>query len=235
MDKSQYTLPIGFFDSGVGGLSVLAQFKKILPKENIIYFGDTIHLPYGSKTKEELIEYAKNILNFMSKKEVKAVVIACNTSSAQAYDTIKNLFSFPIYPIIQTCAKSVANLGINRIGVFATEATVKSRKYTEELKRCNPDIKVKEIASKNWVSIVEKNSENIETDIKNIKTELEEMLSFKPDKIILGCTHYPFLMNEFVKYAPKDLFIDPSVIFADVIKQDLERKKLLNNSDLLAQ
>ncbi len=235
MEKSQNTLPIGFFDSGVGGLSVLARFKKILPKENIIYFGDTVHLPYGNKTKEELIEYAKNILNFMKNKGVKAVVIACNTSSAQAYDTIKNLFSFPIYPIIQTCAKSVANSGISRIGVFATEATVKSGKYTEELKKCNPNIIVKEMASKNWVGIVEKNSKNLERDIKNIKTELEEMLSFKPEKIILGCTHYPFLMNEFEKYVSKDLFIDPSIIFADVIKQDLERNNLLNTSNSSAK
>jgi len=83
---------IGFFDSGVGGLSVLACFRKVLPNENILYYGDTLHLPYGNKTKKELIGYAKNILNFMKSKNVKAVVIACNTSSAQAYDTIKNLY-----------------------------------------------------------------------------------------------------------------------------------------------
>jgi len=235
MEDSKNTLPIGFFDSGVGGLSVLAHFKNILPKENIIYFGDTIHLPYGNKSKEELISYAKNILNFMNDKGVKAVVIACNTSSAQAYNTIKNLYSFPIYPVIQTCAKSVVDLGVNRIGVFATEATIKSGKYTEELRKCNPNIKVCEMASKNWVGIVEKTSKNIEEDVKNIKNEIEKMLSFSPDKIILGCTHYPFLMKEFVKYAPKELFIDPAEIFVNAIKQDLEQKQLLNNSNLVVQ
>ena len=101
------TSPIGFFDSGVGGLSVLARFREMLPNENIIYFGDTIHLPYGNKSQEELIGYAKNILDFMQSKCVKAVVIACNTSSAQAYNSIKDIYPFMIYPIIQICAKAL--------------------------------------------------------------------------------------------------------------------------------
>ena len=225
------TLPIGFFDSGVGGLSVLARFRKLLPNENIIYFGDTIHLPYGNKSKEELIGYAKNILDFMQTKGVKAVVIACNTSSAQAYDTIKNLYPFNIYPIIQTCAKGLGVNNYKRIGVFATEATVNSGKYSEELKKHNTNVQVKEIASKNWVGIVEGVSENIEKDRLHIKDEIEEMLEFKPDKIILGCTHYPYLMNEFIKYAPKELFIDPAEIFVKYVKHDLNTKNLLNNPD----
>ena len=229
MNKTYNTSPIGFFDSGVGGLSVLARFRKVLPNESVIYFGDTIHLPYGNKTKEELIGYAKNILDFMQIKGVKAVVIACNTSSAQAYDSIKNIYPFPIYPIIQSCAKGVSDLGVERVGVFATEATVKSGKYTQELKKCNPDIQVKEMASKNWVGIVEGVGENIEENRLHIKDEIEEMMEFKPDKIILGCTHYPYLMNEFVKYAPKDLFIDPAEIFVKYIKEDLKTKNLLNS------
>ena len=97
--------PIGFFDSGVGGLSVYARFREVLPQENTIYFGDLKNLPYGNKTKEELIGFARNILNFFRSKKVKAVVIACNTSSALAYETIKNEYDFKIYPIIQ--AKSL--------------------------------------------------------------------------------------------------------------------------------
>ena len=224
------TLPIGFFDSGVGGLSVLARFRQILPNENIVYFGDTIHLPYGNKTKEQLIGYAKSILNFMQNKGVKAVVIACNTSSAQAYEEImKNTYSFPIYPIIQTCAKAIGVNNYRRIGVFATEATVKSGKYTEELKKGNSNILVKEMASKNWVGIVEGVSKDIEGDKLYIKNEIEEMMSFNPDKIILGCTHYPYLMNEFIKYAPKELFIDPAEIFVKYIKDDLIKKCNNNN------
>lgn len=220
--------PIGFFDSGVGGLSVLSRFREVLPSENIIYYGDTIHLPYGNKSKEELVGYARSILNFMQKMEVKAVVIACNTSSAQAYDSIKDKYDFPIYPIIQTCAKSIANTGINRVGVFATEATVKSGKYTEELKKYNPNIQVKELAGKSWVGIVEKTSINIVQDRNNIKNEIAQMLEFTPDKIILGCTHYPYLMDEFTKYAPEDLFIDPAEVFVEYIKSDLINRKIVN-------
>ena len=223
------TSPIGFFDSGVGGLSVLKRFREILPNENIIYYGDTVHLPYGNKSKEELIGYAKNILDFMQSKNVKAVVIACNTSSAQAYDTVKDIYDFTIYPIIQTAAKAIAVNNYKKIGVFATEATVISGKYSEELKKYNSNIEVKEIASKNWVGIVEKRGKYKE-DIIHIKDEIKEMLEFKPDKIILGCTHYPYLMNEFVKYAPRELFIDPANIFVKYVKHDLDTSDLFNTA-----
>lgn len=228
MDNIQKTNPIGFFDSGVGGLSVLARFKKILPTEKTIYFGDTVHLPYGNKTQEQLIGYARNILDFFETKNTKAVVIACNTSSAQAYDAVKDDYSFPIYPIIQSCAGVIAKSGVTRVGVFATEATVQSRKYTEELKKYNSQIEIKEMASKNWVGIVEGVGDNIEEHRKNIKFEIEEMMSFNPEKIVLGCTHYPYLMDEFIKYAPKEIFVDPAEIFADFVKNDLTKKDLLN-------
>ena len=234
MDKNN-TNPIGFFDSGVGGLSVLARFREILPNENVLYFGDTIHLPYGNKKQEELIGYAKNILNFFESRNVKAVVIACNTSSAQAYDTVKDIYQFPIYPIIQSCSKVIASSGFNRIGVFATEATVKSGKYSQEIIKYNPEIRVKEMASKNWVGIVENSTDNIKDAKAQIRYEIEEMLSFNPDKIILGCTHYPYLMDEFVKYAPKELFIDPAEIFVDFIKRDLTEKLLLNNNSFIGK
>ena len=220
---------IGFFDSGVGGLSVLSRFRHTLPNENIIYVGDTIHLPYGNKSQAQLVEYARNILTFLHSQNVKSAVIACNTSSAQVYDIIKNEFPFSIYPIIQCCAKEVSSLGINRIGVFATEGTVSSGKYTKELLKYNPDVQVKEIATRTWVGIVEKTIPNIERAVLEIKDKLDEMISFNPDKIILGCTHYPYLMNEFIKYLPKDMFIDPADIFDNYIKNDMAKKNLLNN------
>ena len=230
MEKHSNTSPIGFFDSGVGGLSVLSRFKNVLPNENIIYYGDTIHLPYGSKTKEELVGYARKILDFMQTKGVKAVVIACNTSSAQAYDSITDIYPFPVYPIIQSCVKGLGVNNYKRIGVFATEATVKSGKYSEELKKGNSNILVKEMASKNWVGIVEGVIDNIDECRANIQFEIEEMLKFNPDKIILGCTHYPYLMKEFVKYAPKEIFIDPAEIFVKYIKQELSTRELLNTN-----
>ena len=126
--------PIGFFDSGVGGLSVYSRFRSLLPNENTIYFGDLKNLPYGNKTQKELIGFAKDILDFFATKKVKAVVIACNTSSALAYESIKNDYDFKIYPIIQSCAKIISNYKVERIGVFATVGTVNSKAYSREIK-----------------------------------------------------------------------------------------------------
>lgn len=213
--------PIGFFDSGVGGLSVYSRFRELLPCENTIYYGDLKNLPYGNKTQEELICFAKNILDFFKAKNVKAVVIACNTSSALAYDYVKDDYNFKIYPIIQSCAKVIAGMNnVNRIGIFATVGTVNSGAYKREITKYNPNIAVQEIACPNWVSIVEGFYKNGDTDIKE---HLEAMLKFKPDKIVLGCTHYPYLMDTLTKHAPKDLFIDPSEIFVKYISHDILR------------
>ena len=217
MDKIS---PIGFFDSGVGGLSVYARFREILPNENTIYYGDLKNLPYGNKSKEELIGFARNILDFFESKKVKAVVIACNTSSALAYETIKDEYKFKIYPIIQSCAKIIASMGYNKIGIFATQGTVNSGAYHSEIVKYNSNILVKEIACPNWVPIVEGVYKNRQEDIAN---QMQKMLEFAPDKIILGCTHYPYLMNDLIKFAPEEVFIDPAKIFVDFIKSDLEK------------
>lgn len=216
--------PIGFFDSGVGGLSVYARFRELLPNENTIYFGDLKNLPYGNKTQEELIGFARNILDFFKTKNVKAVVIACNTSSALAYDAIKDDYGFKIYPIIQSCAKVISDMNIRKVGVFATQGTVSSGAYKREITKYNSNIQVKEIACPNWVSIVEGLYADGKEDIKKHMLEMDE---FKPDKIILGCTHYPYLMNILTTFAPKELFIDPAEIFAEFIKSDLNKNDSL--------
>lgn len=232
--------PIGFFDSGVGGLSVYARFKKLLPNENTLYFGDLENMPYGNKTKEQLIGYARNILDFYKEKQVKAVVIACNTSSAQAYEEVKNDYDFKIYPIIQSCAKVIASQDFKRLGVFATEATVKSGVYTRELKKYNPSLAVHEIACPNWVNIVEgvnltpspreRGGVRVNPE-QDIAFHVQEMLKFAPDKIILGCTHYPYLKGLLTKFAPENMFIDPAEIFVEFIKNDIA----LNDSGMLGK
>ena len=214
------SLPVGFFDSGVGGLSVYARFRECLPFENTIYFGDLKNLPYGNKSKEELIAFARRILDFFKSKNVKAVVIACNTSSALAYDAIKEDYDFKIFPIIQSCAKVISTLPIKKVGVFATVGTVNSGAYKKEITKYNPQIDVLEIACPNWVSIIEGIYNDAEDDIKK---HLDEMQEFSPDKIILGCTHYPYLMGRLSKYISRDLFIDPAQIFVDYIEQNIEK------------
>lgn len=219
--------PIGFFDSGVGGLTVFEKVKKLLPNENYIYFGDLKNIPYGEKSKEELIKLADTIFKFLEEKNVKAVVMACNTTSANTYDTLKDNYNFKIYPLIQSCAGIIAKLPVRKIGVFATEATIKSGVYGRELKKHNPNLEVFEMSCPPWVKIVEEKLENEPESIACVKEYLEKMLKNKPDKIVLGCTHYPYLLNIMEKYAPREMFIDPGECFAEFIKSDLEKNGLL--------
>ena len=225
--------PVGFFDSGVGGVTVYSKFREVLPSENCLYFGDTVHNPYGEKTVEELIGYARSILDFFESKSVKAVVIACNTSSAVAYDVVKNDYDFKIYPIIQSCAKVVSQLPVKRLGVFATRATIKSGAYEKEIKRYNLNIEIFPQSCPGWVSIVENKAQNDIESIKLIESDMKQMLLNNPEKILLGCTHYPYLIDVLSQFAPRDLFIDPAVYFVDYIHQDLQSLELLNLSDTI--
>lgn len=220
-------LPIGVFDSGVGGLSVFSQLMKFLPNENYIYFGDTLNLPYGNKSKEQLIEFTSNIFDFFKSQNVKAVVMACNTTSAVTYDILKSKYNFKIYPIVQNVAKFIAEQNYNNIGVFATNATINSHAYKNEIQKYNSKITVYETACPNWVNIVENELQNEPESLRDIKIHMDEMMQNKVDKIILGCTHYPYLSKILTKFAPKELFINPAECFAKNIKNDLEYADLL--------
>jgi len=224
--------PVGFFDSGVGGVTVYSKFREKLPFENCMYYGDTIHNPYGEKTKDELIGYARHILDFFASKSVKAVVIACNTSSAVAYDIVKNDYDFKIYPIIQSCAKVVSQLPVSSLGVLATRATINSGAYEREIKKYNPDIKIYSQSCPEWVNIVESKAQDAPDNIKIIESDINIMLKNNPEKILLGCTHYPYLIDVLSTFAPCDMFIDPAVYFVDYVYDDLKNSELLNNSSI---
>lgn len=229
-NKTDKILPIGFFDSGVGGLSVYSLFKKSLPYENTLYFGDLKNMPYGNKSKDELLGFARRILNFFESQKVKAVVIACNTSSATVYDTIKDEYDFKIYPIIQSSAEVISKMNIKKVGVFATLATINSGAYKREIQKHNPKMEVAEHACPNWTSFVEGGQINTPECLADVKSHFEEISKSKPDKIILGCTHYPFLLPVLRQFAEAELFIDPAKIFVDFIRDDLNKLNLLSNS-----
>lgn len=222
--------PIGFFDSGVGGLTVLKQFKELLPNESCIYFGDTKNMPYGEKTTEQLIQFSDNIFRFLEKQNVKAVVMACNTTSATTYETLKNNYGFKIYPIIQSVTEIFANLPIKKLGVLATHATINSHAYKNGIEKINPDMEVIEHACPEWVKIVEGKLEDKPESIAAIKSDLEKILSHNPDKIVLGCTHYPYLINILKNFAPEEMFINPAEAFAKYIKEDLQKEGLISSS-----
>lgn len=230
INKSNNNNPIGFFDSGVGGVTVYEQVKKLLPNENYLYFGDTKNMPYGEKSQIQLLEFADKIFKFLEDKNSKAVIMACNTTSAVVYEKLKNNYNFEVYPIIQSVAKHISALPIKKIGVFATHATINTHCYKTEIQKHNPNMEVIEIACPGWVKIVENGQEkSLEAEIA-VKEKLEEMQKFSPEKIILGCTHYPYLLDVLSKFAPKETFINPSIEFAKIIQQDLKAKSLLNET-----
>lgn len=220
--------PIGIFDSGVGGLTVFSKLAKILPEENYIYFGDTKNLPYGSKTKDELVALAKNIFDFFAQKKAKAVIMACNTTSAVTYDILKNDYDFIIYPVIQIASKCIANQNSKRIGVLSTEATANSHAYKNSIKKHNPTIEVFEQGCPGWVQIVESKTFKDQNSIKLVQEYLNKIKEKNVDNIILGCTHYPYLRNILNQFEDDDIFIDPAECFVEHIYNDLENKNLLN-------
>ena len=209
--------PIGVFDSGVGGLSILKELKALMPNDDFIYLGDTKNLPYGSKTKEEIITYGRNTVNFFKSKGVETIVMACNTSSALAYDTLVQEFpEMKIFSLIASCAGEIAKY--NKLAIMATEGTVKSGKYEEEIKKHNISAKITSIACHDFVKIVEDSLYNDEKSIEYVHTILADTLKENPEKIVLGCTHYPYLIPIFTKKIDVNIFINPANIFAKVVK-----------------
>ncbi len=227
--------PIGVYDSGIGGLTVFSKLVKLLPTENFIYFGDTANIPYGTKTKAELLTITHQIMTFFKEQNVKAVVMACNTTSAVAYDTLKHDFDFTIYPLIQTACKVIANMDVKKIGTLSTEATANSHAYKNHLQKFNPNLEVIEHGCPRlWVDCVENNTENLPTNVSVIKQHLTYLLHNEVDKIILGCTHYPYLKDILIKFTNEDIFIDPSQSFAEFIAKDLEENDNLATEQLFA-
>lgn len=220
--------PIAFFDSGVGGLTVFSKVKKLLPNENYLYFGDTKNMPYGEKSEEQLLEFADKIFKFFESKNAKAVVMACNTTSAVTYEKLKDNYNFKIYPIIQSVCSTLANMNC-KLSIIATPATIKSHAYSKQIAKYNPQMQVFELAAPNWVRIVEEHRINQPQSILQVQEILEETNNFNPDKIVLACTHYPYLMGILKKFKSEEIFIDPSVYFAQIIKNDLTESNMLNN------
>ena len=187
-------------------------------------------MPYGEKTEEQLIEFADKIFKFFEGKHAKAVVMACNTTSAITYEKLKNNYNFKIYPIIQSVCSTLAKLdNVKKLGVIATPATINSHAYSKEIKKYNATMEVFELAAPNWVRIVEEHRINQPHSILQVQEILDIMKGFAPDKIVLACTHYPYLTGILKKFMPEDKFIDPALYFAQNIKQDLEKNNLLNN------
>lgn len=238
MEDKQKLNPIAIYDSGAGGLSVLNRMIEFKSYEKFIYFADLKNLPYGEKTPEELFDIAKKVFDFFKTKKVKAIVMACNTTSSIVYDKLKNDYDFKIYPIIQMSAEKIVknNPNIKKIGVFSTNATAKSGAYKKYLNLFNQNLEVLQIGCSKWVEIVENQDFQSKNAIMTIEKQALKMKKFMPEKIILGCTHFPFLISLLEKYFIKDKIIDPASYFSQSIFEDLKKNNLLcNKKNLLNQ
>ncbi|EOT24496.1 glutamate racemase [Lachnospiraceae bacterium KK002] len=188
--------PVGVFDSGVGGLTVAREIMRQLPMEHIIYFGDTARVPYGSKSKETIIRYSRQIIRFLETMGVKAIVVACNTASAFALEEIRPEVKMPVIGVVKPGAKVAAeSTGNGRIGVIGTEGTVGSQIYTEMIHRHNPDAVVLGKACPLFVPLVEEGWLKDSVTIEVAKRYLASFQESDIDTLILGCTHYPLLRS----------------------------------------
>lgn len=224
--------PIGVFDSGLGGLTVVREMRRVLPAESIVYFGDLARLPYGTKSKEQIQTYSVQNTLFLIKHKVKAVVIACNSSASAAYQFIKSNFNLPIIDVIDPAVEdAVATTRNGRIGVIATRATVESGAYEKGLIRKKSGIKVFQEPCPLFVSLVEEGwlTGAVTRDI--AKIYLKPILSKKIDTLILGCTHYPMLRESIqAVVGDKIRLIDSISPTVSRLRQTLERKNLINET-----
>lgn len=224
MDK-----PIGIFDSGVGGLTVAAAIKKQLPQESFIYFGDTKHSPYGDKSGETIRRYSSDISKFLLTKDCKAIVIACNTASALAYDQLKKDYAhIPIINVVDPVASFVAKQNPKKIGIIATRATTKSKIYKKRLLEINPDLKIEDAATPLLVGLVEEGFINTELSRGAIKQYLNHPKFRNLDSLILGCTHFPLLQKEIEQFFQgKTHVVDSPELVA------MELEKILRTENIL--
>ncbi len=221
--------PIGIFDSGVGGLTVVSELFRILPREDIIYFGDTAHLPYGSKSKEAVTRFSLNIVNFLKAQKVKIIIVACNTASSFALSTLREKIDLLVIGVIEPGAQAAIDSTRNfKIGIIGTEGTIKSRAFEEALKKINRNVKVFSQACPLFVPLVEEGWLD-EPETSQIAEKYLSPLKDKGiDTLILGCTHYPLLKELLSRIMGQGVsLIDTAEATAKAVKKSLGEKNLL--------
>ena len=223
--------PVGLFDSGVGGLTVAREIARQLPNENIVYFGDTARVPYGSKSQNTIIRFSEQIIRFLKTKQVKAIVIACNTASALALDAVRDEFGIPIIGVVIPGARAAVEATKNRkIGVVGTDATVQSGMYTKIIQGMAPDVTVIEKACPLFVPLVEEGFKEHVVTQEVIEYYLESMRSTDIDAMILGCTHYPLLRSKIREYMGEEIqIVNPAYETAMDLKRILHEQDMEND------
>jgi glutamate racemase len=225
--------PIGIFDSGVGGLTVAHAIKQILPGESLVYFGDTAHLPYGDKSAESIRYYSGRITEFLLKQNSKVVLVACNSASASAFDTLKKEYQDRtiLIDVIDPVVNYLSSRNFGKIGVIGTKRTISSGTYDQKLNDRSPQTKVVSMATPLLVPMIEEGF--IFDDISNaiIRSYLSDETLSGIEALILGCTHYPIIRNQISKFFNFNVeVVDSARIVSLVLRETLEKNNLLNDS-----
>lgn len=222
--------PIGVFDSGVGGLTVVREIMRQIPNEKIIYFGDTARVPYGSKSKDTVTRFSRQIVRFLQTHNVKTIVIACNTASAYALEDLEREIDIPVIGVVKPGAKVASEVTRNgKIGVIATEATIGSKIYSQYITEINKDVTIFGKACPLFVPLVEEGLWQDPVTDEIARRYLAELIDIDIDTLILGCTHYPLIRSTVAKIMGEDVtLVNPAYETARELKKLLKEKGLLN-------
>jgi glutamate racemase len=212
---------IGVFDSGVGGLTVLQEIDRQLPQESVLYFGDTARVPYGTRSAAEILQFTRETLDWMVSQRVKMAIMACNTSSALALETVQTEYDLPILGVILPGARAAARQG-RRIGVIATPATVNSNAYLHAIREANPRAQVWQVACPEFVPLIESDRLEDPYTLAIAKEYLQPLLDRSIDTLVYGCTHYPHLEPILRQFVPPTVkFINPAVAVVAAAAKEL--------------
>lgn len=231
-DKTKNSAPIGVFDSGIGGLTVLREITRILPNENTIYLGDTARVPYGNKSRDTIVRYANEIADFLVAKDIKLIVAACNTASAYALASLKSRLTIPVTGVIEPGAKAAAHATKNlKVGVIGTEGTIKSSAYSAAIMAVNAEIETFAKACPLFVPLAEEGLTDDKITKEVAKLYLADMKKSGVDTLVLGCTHYPLLRSTIAKVMGKKVtLVDSALSTAEEVESMLKKNGLANES-----
>lgn len=231
------TNPIGIFDSGIGGLTVVKRIASYLPNENIIYFGDTARVPYGTKSNSTIIEYSLQDAQFLINKNIKLLIVACNTVSSVALKDLREKFDIPIVGMINPGATMALNETRNKkIGVIGTYSTINNKAYSQELKELDNQVSVYEKPCPLFVPLAEEGWTHHEATKTIAREYLQELIDHDVDTLILGCTHYPILVDIIQEVMGEDVrLIDSGTAASQIVRDYLHGRGLLNDSNQLGK